>query len=410
MTTKIAQANTSRDGRTTKMLVELQDKQRVEAVIMRFTNTTADGEEKNRVTLCISSQVGCQMGCTFCATGTMGLTGNLSAGEICEQVVHATRVAGTEIRNIVFMGMGEPLHNYEAVRTAIQTIVKFCPGIIITVSTVGIVPKMRQLIRELPYVQLALSLHAPTQELRTTIVPSGKAYKLDQIMNVVDEYVNRGRRRALIEYVMLKDVNDSNEVAEELGLLLKDRNVTLNLIPYNPTDVGTQYKAPAGDRTQAFLDIIRGKHGVFTTIRQEMGQDIAGACGQLALKNGPACSSDGSCTDSEEVKHKTGVSDIEDLMSGSTVESKQRVSKNNKSIRRRGVEHKDISDDSETSQQHKNTNTKQVSDDKNKSTNKHNTKQQQQKQHSLSSIMIYLLIFVLLLVAALMISKSVIRV
>jgi len=218
---------------------------------------------------------------------------------------------------------GEPLHNYEAVISAVRAMAE---GRLfnlsrnrITVSTVGIIPRMRQLTREAPYVTLALSLHAPTQELRTQIVPSAKTYHLEELMAALDAHVSDSpNRRVLVEYVMLKDVNDSDEVAHQLGKLLKGRRVHLNLIPYNPTDVIEKYQKPASDRISQFHGIlINEEYGIFTTIRAEHGSDIAGACGQLAVQK-QACDSKDCATDHKH-EHKQALNcdskaqDIEDL-------------------------------------------------------------------------------------------------
>ena len=200
------------------------------------------------------------MGCTFCATGTMGLTSNLFAGEILEQLYHANQVC--KIRNVVFMGMGEPLDNYNAVITAIRgmtDVKRFSLGYgQISVSTVGVAPRMRQLADDAPAVNLALSLHAPNQTLRTEIVPSSKAWHIDKIIEALDYFiqcqnaVSRRQKNTLIEYVLIKDVNDSDEAAHQLGKLLEGRAVLLNVIPYNPTDVPYDYKPPLQATTDHF--------------------------------------------------------------------------------------------------------------------------------------------------------------
>eukprot|EP00798_Chlamydomonas_sp_ICE-L_P021606 gene21606-28606_t len=241
-----------------------------------------------RATLCVSSQVGCQMGCSFCATGTMGLKGNLSTGEILEQLVHAHYLM--PIRNIVFMGMGEPLNNYDAVRTAVSMMTHSeyfgLSRKQVTISTVGIIPRIKQLAEDLPGISLALSLHASNQELRTSIVPSAKAYHLDKLMDAVKHFEASSKQKVFVEYVMLSGVNDGQEQAEELGALLQDHNVVLNLIPYNPVySPGMSFKAPTMEAVTQFQSTLRIKHGIPTTVRQEKGQDIAGACGQLVISS-----------------------------------------------------------------------------------------------------------------------------
>jgi adenine C2-methylase RlmN of 23S rRNA A2503 and tRNA A37 len=347
--TKLIRHQASSDGETTKLLVELQDGLQVESVIMSYDTSTAataaataleaaenkkSTEESNdnnnddtesvnlvvgghRNTLCVSSEVGCQMGCTFCATGTMGLTADLTAGEIVEQLVHATRMA--PIRNIVFMGMGEPLNNYAAVLSAVQLMThpqafalrRRC----VTVSTVGVIPRITQLATDLPGVSLALSLHAPNQELRAKIVPSARAYKLDRLMETIEKYQKDTQQRVFIEYVMLgPDFNCLEEHARELGELLRGRDVVVNLIPWNPIlSPGMDFKAPIAGATAAFQKILKEEYGLPSTLRQEKGQDVAAACGQLVLEHGGRGgsginSNSGGCSGSGK-----GVADVEDL-------------------------------------------------------------------------------------------------
>ena len=321
-TSSVDSVATSGDGATAKFAVKLQDGHRVESVLMRH-----DG---GRNTLCVSSQVGCKMGCTFCATGTLGELGNLTAGEILEQLAHARaflrsqlsrnrKTAGAwvprdrsanatdayhsdashhdsaafrKVTNVVFMGMGEPLNNYDAVRASIgpmsdARVFAVAPSRI-TVSTVGVVPRMLALARDHPDLRLALSLHAPTQALREQIVPTATAYPLPKIMAALDAYLAAGARartRAMIEYGVLGGVNDDEAHAVQLGELLDGRDVIVNLIPFNPTDTPTGHTPPTREAVRAMADVLAG-FGLRTTVRKEMGQDIAGACGQLALDAG----------------------------------------------------------------------------------------------------------------------------
>eukprot|EP00892_Ulva_mutabilis_P003910 jgi/Ulvmu1/1891/UM012_0048.1 len=287
----------STDGETMKLLLKLQDGLAIEVVVMKYDTKADDGDGNTsgnvRSTLCVSSQVGCQMGCTFCATGTMGLTGNLSAGEIAEQLAYASQL--TRIRNIVFMGMGEPLNNYNAVKAALDCMTDSRLFALsprhVTVSTVGVTDKIRALASDAPTVRLALSLHAPTQPLRERIVPSAKAYKLPALLGAVRDYVDATGNRVFVEYVMLRGVNDEAEHAQELAAVLADLPVTVNLIPWNPVlSPDISFAAPGIERVQAFRDVLRSEHDIPCTIRQEKGQDIAGACGQLVIdhKNGAA--------------------------------------------------------------------------------------------------------------------------
>lgn len=289
ITSTVVEEKTSADRTTTKLLIKLQDGHMVESVIMRYGGDGLRADE--RATLCVSSQVGCKMACTFCATGTMGLSGNLFAGEILEQLVLANRVV--PIRNVVFMGMGEPLDNYDNVKAAVTAMCN--PNMFglamchVTVSTVGVVPRMRQMRQDMPAVSLALSLHAPTQEARCKIVPTARQWHIDELIEVLREHLAaRGNKkeRVLIEYVVIKDINDSEEMAHTLGKLLGGLSVTVNLIPFNPTynpKLGSQHEAPTIEMVDYFADIVRNRYGLRTTVRRELGQDINGACGQLVV-------------------------------------------------------------------------------------------------------------------------------
>jgi len=296
LTSTLLKAVESQIDGTIKLLIRLQDGGEIEAVMIHHSGEAEHPDRRQqdrcgeRDTLCISSQVGCRLGCTFCATGTMGLQGNLWSGEIQEQLVHAR--AMRNVSNVVFMGMGEPLENYDGVVQAIRGLVdtgKF--GLAprsVTVSTVGIVGNMRRLMDDLPQIKLAVSLHAPTQELREQIVPIGKTYKIDSLMEVVDEYAAKttsdGKRKGMVmvSYVLLDGVNDSDECAMQLRDLVKDRPVIVNLIPYNPFEGNEHaYRTPAPERVDVFLQILEAA-GVRVFERRHHGRDIAAACGQLA--------------------------------------------------------------------------------------------------------------------------------
>ena len=319
LTSSVDSVATSGDGTTAKFVVKLQDGHRIESVLMRH-----DG---GRNTLCVSSQVGCKMGCTFCATGTLGELGNLTSGEILEQVAHARRFAAAKgngetdavafraaeasaaVTNVVFMGMGEPLNNYDAVCASLGLLsdargFAVAPSRV-TVSTVGVVPKMLALARDSPEVRLALSLHAPNQALREKIVPTATAYPLPKIMAALDAYLaagTRARTRAMIEYCVLGGVNDEEAHAFELGELLRGRDVIVNLIPFNPTDTPMGHTPPTREAVQAMAAVLAGPpFGLRTTVRKEMGQDIAGACGQLALDAGGAKRAGGAGGDLEDL-------------------------------------------------------------------------------------------------------------
>eukprot|EP00899_Mesostigma_viride_P019326 jgi/Mesvir1/27395/Mv07198-RA.1 len=289
LTSRVVEENHSVDNATTKLLIELQDGMRVESVIMRYDTTLGrESGGTQRATLCVSSQVGCKMACSFCATGTLGMKGQLSAGEILEQLVHANRV--TPIRNVVFMGMGEPLNNYDAVICAVKAMTDvsrfgLAPSRV-TISTVGVVPRILTLTRDAPGVNLALSLHAAEQGLRAQIMPAAKAYPLPKLMDAIRTYMAESGRKVFIQYILLADVNDTDECAHNLGALLRGWGLTVNLIPFNPTAAvadGFHYEAPSEERLQAFHRVLRQDYGLAATVRREMGQDISGACGQLAL-------------------------------------------------------------------------------------------------------------------------------
>jgi len=276
----------STDGGTTrKTLWRAADATLIESVLMRYPD---------RVTLCVSSQAGCGMNCPFCATGQAGLTRNLSTGEIVEQVLAGARglargeVPGGpgRVANVVFMGMGEPLANYARVLAAVRRLTDPAPdgfGLSqrgITISTVGLVPAMHRLTDEGLQVTLALSLHAPDDELRDTLVPVNTRWKVAEVLDAAWRYADVTGRRVSIEYAMIREVNDSPERADLLGRLLRGRLAHVNLIPLNPTP-GSRWDASEKSVEREFVRRLRA-HGVPTTVRDTRGQDIAGACGQLA--------------------------------------------------------------------------------------------------------------------------------
>ena len=277
------------DGTTIKTLWKLHDGSLLESVLMRYPN---------RTTLCISSQAGCGMACPFCATGQGGLKRNLSQAEITMQVLTANQqlasglVPGAtgRLNNIVFMGMGEPLANYKAVMGSIRTFVEPGPNGFgmsargITVSTVGLVPAIKKLTDEGPPLTLAVSLHAPDDELRDEIVPINNRWKVDEVVDAAWEYAETTKRRVSIEYAMMRDINDQVERAELLARVLKKRGdwgwVHVNLIPLNPTP-GSKWTASRKADERAFIETLE-KRGVPVTLRDTRGQEIDGACGQLA--------------------------------------------------------------------------------------------------------------------------------
>ncbi|WP_425308628.1 23S rRNA (adenine(2503)-C(2))-methyltransferase RlmN [Ammonicoccus fulvus] len=287
-------------GTTVKTLWRLHDGALVESVLMRYPR---QGEDQHmRTTICVSSQAGCGMACPFCATGQGGLQRNMSAAEIVEQVVagaravHLDQVAGGpgRINNIVFMGMGEPLANYNAVIGAVRQLVAPSPhglGISargITVSTVGLVPRILQLADEGLPVTLALSLHAPDDELRDEIVPVNTRWKVAEAVDAAWQYARATKRRVSIEYALIKDVNDQAHRADLLAKVLKRRGdwgwVHVNLIPLNPTP-GSRWTASRPEDERTFVRRLEAA-GVPVTVRDTRGREIDGACGQLAASGG----------------------------------------------------------------------------------------------------------------------------
>eukprot|EP01064_Diplonema_japonicum_P029642 TRINITY_DN4854_c0_g2_i1.p1 TRINITY_DN4854_c0_g2~~TRINITY_DN4854_c0_g2_i1.p1 ORF type:complete len:421 (+),score=116.33 TRINITY_DN4854_c0_g2_i1:72-1334(+) len=280
-TSTIIERRESKDG-TVKLIIQLQDGMEVETVIIPMSPGYS--------TVCLSSQVGCAMGCTFCATGMMGLKGNLTAGEIVEQLVHARDAAGTNntIRNVVFMGMGEPLHNYDNVLTAARTFIDqktfSLPSSGVTISTVGVVSSIKKLARDAPWARLAFSLHSPEQETRKVIVPSANKFSLDNIIEAIEYFTEKSKSKVMIEFTVLKGTNDTPETAQKVGKLLRGKHVQVNLIPYNPTCVKEEFQVPSEEAVETMWQILVKQFDLKCTIRQQHGVDIGGACGQLALK------------------------------------------------------------------------------------------------------------------------------
>ncbi|XP_044487830.1 dual-specificity RNA methyltransferase RlmN [Mangifera indica] len=309
LTSTLHSAIQSSDNVTTKLLVKLQNGSFVEAVIMRYDTRLGKycGKPRPggpRSTLCISSQVGCKMGCKFCATGTMGFKSNLSSGEIVEQLVHASHLS--IIRNVVFMGMGEPLNNYnslvEAVRIMTGLPFQLSPKRI-TVSTVGIVHAINKLHTDLPGLNLAVSLHAPVQDVRCQIMPAARAFPLEKLMNALHVYQKNSQQKIFIEYIMLDKVNDEEQHAHQLGKLLETFQVVVNLIPFNPIGTLSQFNTSSEEKVCSFQKILRGTYNIRTTVRKQMGQDIMGACGQLVVNQ----------SDTRSVENTGRMTDIEDF-------------------------------------------------------------------------------------------------
>ena len=268
------------DEETIKTLYQTGDDQAIETVLMLYPN---------RATVCVSCQVGCAVGCAFCATGLMGLTRNLGAGEMVAQVVGATREArrrGRELTNIVMMGMGEPLQNYAQMMKFIN-IIHDPEGLDIgarriTISTSGIVPRIDALAEEPLQLNLAISLHAPDDELRSRLVPINQRYPIATLMAAVDRYIARTGRRVSFEYALMRGVNDQEQTANDLAALLRGRLCHVNIIPLNPVEL-LPYERPDAAAIERFADILRTA-GIPTSVRYSRGLDIDAACGQLRAK------------------------------------------------------------------------------------------------------------------------------
>ncbi|MFI3207788.1 MAG: 23S rRNA (adenine(2503)-C(2))-methyltransferase RlmN [Eubacteriales bacterium] len=264
----------SKEDNTNKFLFRLHDDFVIESVFMPYHHGNS---------VCISSQVGCRMGCKFCASTIGGLERNLTAGEMLAQIYEIQRITGQRVSNVVVMGTGEPLDNYE-------NLVKFVKMISdehglnisqrnITVSTCGLVPEIRQLAEEKLAITLALSLHGSNQEKRKSLMPVANKYELQEVLKACDYYFEKTGRRLTFEYSLVHGVNDTIEDAAELAQLLKGKNSHLNLIPVNPI-AERNYEKPSKKTAHAFKNRLE-KYGINVTIRREMGSDIDGACGQL---------------------------------------------------------------------------------------------------------------------------------
>lgn len=266
----------SRDG-TEKYLWGLEDGETIESVLI---------PDEDRLTLCISSQVGCALKCAFCLTGTLGLKRNLEAHEIVDQVISAARLATPRtITNIVLMGMGEPLMNFDNIIEALWQMTDWMhiSPRRITLSTAGIAPKILELAKEGPPVNLAISLNATTDVVRDRVMPINRTYPLKQLLAACRKYPLPPRRRITFEYVMMKGVNDTPDDAKRLNELLRDIPAKVNLIPFNPFP-GAPFERPDDNQVLAFQKRLTGKT-MTVLIRKSKGQDILAACGQLKAKN-----------------------------------------------------------------------------------------------------------------------------
>ncbi len=270
---KIIEKLTDPDG-TVKYLFETADGQKIESVLL---------DETGRKTICLSTQIGCRLGCKFCATGYLKFQRNLTAGEIAEQVIKISAEAGCKINNLVYMGMGEPLDNYENTLKAVRILADQSGKKIgirrQTISTVGLPAGIKKLADEDIYPRFAVSLHAADDNLRKQIVPAANKYPLPELTNAMKYYQQKTDRRITIEYCIMDSINDSPDCARRLAQLLKGLKVSINLIEYNPHP-GSCFKASPKERIKSFKDILM-QSGFETIVRYRRGRSIKAACGQL---------------------------------------------------------------------------------------------------------------------------------
>ena len=275
---KIKLALKQSDKDVSKYLFELSDGGRIESVLMYHDYG---------ISICVSSQIGCNMGCAFCESGRLKKVRNLEAYEIVEQILLIEEDIGKRISHVVVMGIGEPFDNYDNVMRFIK-IINEGKGIDIgsrhiTVSTCGIIPGIEKFMNEEGQVNLAVSLHAPNNEIRDKIMKINKVYKIEELMNVIKEYIKKTNRRVTFEYILLENVNDSNECAYELARLLKGINCYVNLIPYNETE-NIGFIRTKNAQIMKFYDILK-KSSINVTVRREFGGKVDAACGQLRANN-----------------------------------------------------------------------------------------------------------------------------
>ncbi len=277
VTCTVVRKQVSSDG-TVKLLFSVADSDYIECVVMKY---------KYGYTICVSSQVGCKMGCAFCASTLGGFKRSLSAGEILSQVYRAQKEIGERISHIVLMGMGEPMDNFENVMRFI-TLVTDEKGLNlsmrnISLSTCGVVPKIQELLNKHLQLTLSISLHAPNNEIRSKIMPINKRYHIEELLDVCRKYTKETSRRISFEYAMLSGINDSDECAKELASRLRGMLCHVNLIPVNEVQE-SPFKPSSPERVQSFAGILE-KAGVTTTVRRKLGSDIDASCGQLRLKH-----------------------------------------------------------------------------------------------------------------------------
>ena len=271
---------------TKKILWKLRDQQFIESVLIRATEGTK-GVRASRLTLCVSTQVGCALGCKFCASGLDGLKRNLSTGEIVGQILLARNEAGRRIDNLVFMGMGEPLANLPALIPALDTILS--PEGLgigarhITLSTSGLAPKILELANYPAQIRLAISLHGGDDETRNKIMPINARYPMDELLGACEKFIEQRKKMITLEYILIKGVNDDLKQAEILAEHAHKLNAKVNLIPYNRVD-GLDWERPDNEQINAFYRTVEREKAPRVTLRMEKGHDIDAACGQLRLK------------------------------------------------------------------------------------------------------------------------------
>ena len=294
---KLADVQESKKDRTIKYLFELHDGKRIESVLIpprtAFKSADArDEEEQQRLTLCVSTQVGCALDCKFCATATMGFLRNLTAGEIVDQVLQAKKLSGKKITNLVYMGMGEPLLNYDNVMNSIEIIttgLKIAARRI-TVSTAGWAEKIKQMADENRKAKLAVSLHTLTDTARTSLMPVNKKFDLKKLLDAVDYYYRKTKQRVTFEYILFEGWNDGEEDIRNLIRLSKRIPSKVNIIPFHsiafthPSGLSAELHPSSSRTTEAFAHRLREAH-ITVFVRSSAGEDIDAACGQLAVKN-----------------------------------------------------------------------------------------------------------------------------
>jgi 23S rRNA (adenine2503-C2)-methyltransferase len=270
---------------TRKFLFRLRDANLIESVLIP-ASPALYGERSDRRTICISTQVGCAYGCKFCASGLEGFSRNLGANEIVDQIIAVERETGEKIDNIVFMGMGEPLANFDNLMRAIRIInAPWGLGLgarHITVSTSGLATRIKKLAEEPLQIRLAVSLHGATDKVRNQIMPINRRYNIDTLLSACDYYVAHKKQRLTFEYILIAGVNDADEQANLLSQHARRLAAKVNLIPYNTVE-GLPWSRPSRNRQEKFLSILRS-HGIAATLRREKGHDIDAACGQLRFQ------------------------------------------------------------------------------------------------------------------------------